>query len=190
MVKLTLDQPRVKKPRNRKKVTLIVICTLLIVLLVVGLVAWLNYSSIKKQIDILVFNSMDARAKGTATSEVYDAAKEKVFLGSYDDGQKLLDNALEIRSSKQDRARIYELKCMLAFNNYKFNDALKYALKAEEINPTYNTANLVALSYQNLGYNQLAIENYQKFLDRFTPQSDIDQTTIRDIKATIEELKQ
>lgn len=177
------------KPKSRnKKVVIIASSALLVAGLAVAL--WFSYPLIKRQIDTYSFNSLNDEDKGAQTNEVYLQADRKVAEGSYDEGQGILTKALDIRTSNKDKSVIYQLKSSVALNAEKYDQALEYALKAEELYPNDDTAIVLGGVYEDSGDRINAIKYYELFLSRFEPVSELDQSTIKRVQYTIKDLSQ
>jgi hypothetical protein len=80
--------------------------------------------------------------------------------------QQVLDSAIAASKSKVETGQLYEQKASLAYSNSDFTSALQFAQKADALNPTVNSANLIATSAQALGNNGLALQYYKLELQR------------------------
>lgn len=69
------------------------------------------------------------------------------------------------------RALLYIQQGSAAYDNKDFNAALEAFLRAEELDPSSQTAQLIGFTYQDLGNNPKAIEYYQLTIDRLDPEN-------------------
>lgn len=67
------------------------------------------------------------------------------------------------------RALLYIQKGSVAYDNKDFNAAMEAFLRAEELDPSSQTAQLIGFTYQELGNNPKAIEYYQLTIERLDP---------------------
>lgn len=188
MVKPDQAQSFAKKPKDRKKKA-IVIAGVLLLVAGIGVAGWFSYPLIKKQLDIFTFNSLGDESKSQRNGETYSSARRSALDGSYESGQKLLDDELSIRTSNKDIADIYDLKAMLAYNEKQYEKSLEYAMKVDQLVPTSDSAYMIAKVYEALGDRFNAVQYYEIFIDRFEPKNEIDETTLEDVNLTIEDLK-
>ncbi|MEI6053918.1 MAG: hypothetical protein WCQ49_00940 [Candidatus Saccharibacteria bacterium] len=93
------------------------------------------------------------------------------------DAQKVLDDAL-VKAGDNDsvvKAQIYASKANLAqsaIGGNDFESALKFALEAERLNPTDNSALVVASLEESSGNKVEAIKYYKIYLDRYLKETE------------------
>lgn len=123
---------------------------------------------------IPLFNSAktnDENNTGTTskyTPSTYDQASSIATSQGYAAGQKMLDDKLSATQSPAEQASIYTSKATIAMNDKKYDEALSFALKAEQIQPTKGTADLVAQVYELKNDKPNAIKYYKIVLGRFS----------------------
>ncbi len=107
--------------------------------------------------------------------------------GNGTDAQKLLDQALAKTSDKTKQAQLYLDKSSVAINVNQGQQALQYAQKAESLNPTRNSAQMIAETAENLGDKATALKYYKLELQRL--QADPKSAGPGDIQATQDKIK-
>ena len=105
----------------------------------------------------------------------YEKALSTAVSDSTEAGQAILDEALESADSKQERAMVYTQKSAVAIANPDspdFESALEFALRAEQEDPSYGTAIVIAelQDYDFQNYSE-AIKYYKLYLDRLTEEA-------------------
>ena len=124
-----------------------------------------------------------------STQDKYIEADTAAYRGGYDKGQKVLDDALNSKTSNIDRSYVYIQKSTLAFNNSQMADAIKFALKAEELYPSRQTADVLAQTYEQSGDKVLALKYYKLVVQRTTDQEkNLLPTDYQYYKSKVEEL--
>jgi hypothetical protein len=114
----------------------------------------------------------DARSTHISTeqvmspSEVHAKASSLFLTGHATAAQQLLDAQIAQAKSSVSEGQLYEQKASLAYSGTDFTEALQFAQRAEHLNPTVNSANLIATSAQALGNNALALQYYKLELQR------------------------
>lgn len=111
----------------------------------------------------------ETETKQTRPPTISEQADKINFEGDYDKAQAFLDENIAKSSDPKEQSKLYETKALFALKAEKYEDSLEFAQKAEEINATRNSAVLIARSAEGLANKELAIEYYQKVLDRTPP---------------------
>lgn len=120
--------------------------------------------------------TVDVTDSGALTAQTVDknqsVAHQALGLalnGQQTAAQQLLSAQIAQTNSMIQKGALYEQKANLANDAGNYTLGLQYARQAEDLNPTVNSANLIALSAQLLGNKALAIKYYELELQRLTP---------------------
>jgi len=92
-----------------------------------------------------------------------------------------ISNSTEIK----EKAELYILKSSTAFNIDKFDDARDYALKAEELDPSVTSADLLGDSLFRMGYKTEAIDYYKKAIARIDVKTELDAVDVSHLQSKI-----
>jgi hypothetical protein len=102
-------------------------------------------------------------------NKILDAEK-KANLGDYELGQATLDDVAKSQTSNIERSYVYIKQSVLASNNARYDDAIKYAKLAED---TYQSR-LSAINYARVAEKaknrSLALKYYKLVIERTTEQ--------------------
>ncbi len=155
-----------------KKKALIISLSIVMVLAAAGGVAW--YVMSQRSSSTSPDTSQDAKAK-----ERYDLYVKASGVTKADPAgaQAILDDALKQQTTPEDKAAIYGLKASVAAsyeNGYNYKDALTFALQAEDLSPSVDTAVTLGFYYRQLGDKPKAAQFYQKAIDRMGNYDDLD----------------
>lgn len=159
------DSPKDEKISHSKKRRLLT-ALLLMGIVALGAVAGLLINRSPKQQPTPRTESPPTTRQPTISEQ----ADKINFQGDYDKAQAFLDENIAKNTDPKEQSKLYQTKALFALNAKKYQDSLGFAQKAEEINATRNSAVLIARSAEALGNKKLAIEYYQKVLDR-TPET-------------------
>lgn len=161
---------------------------IVILVAIVGLVGFLGWWYFSKPQTAYSPVPKSPLEKYTSVTPV-QKADTLAFYGDYQGSQKLLDD--EIAKTKDDasKSKLYNAKCLIAFNHKHYDDSLTFAQAAEKLAPSRITALYIAKSSEALHNKKLALEYYKKVIER-TPQQmkDLDETINVDNEAKIKEL--
>lgn len=128
-------------------------------LLVIGAAAAIYYFVSKKE------EAAIAPSKVLSSEKVTDAY-EQAYQGDYAEAQRAIDESISKASDPDDKSGGYMTQAGLAMNAGKYEDAKKYALKAEQASPTDGTAALLGDIAMRLGDKSAAQKYYQQAIDR------------------------
>lgn len=134
-------------------------------------------------------SKLQSAAKAQAAHPKPTVATQATTLANtagYQSGLSYIDSEIAKTTDKKIQGSLYEDKSSLAINDNDYAAALEYAQTAESLNPTANTAQLIAQAAEVLGNKQLAIEYYQKEISRLP--ANLDDYTIPGIQARIKQL--
>jgi tetratricopeptide (TPR) repeat protein len=160
------EEPRSKKKfdikqkffgSKKKKIVFGLIVLLLLTIGVVSLLVYTNGRNKSEDVAVVIKPS----DKNVAAENAAYKSKDK-----YEDKLKSIDSTYSSSADKKDQAASNLYKSSVALNAQQYNDALKFAQAAEALEPTLNSAQLIATSAQKLNQKQLAIEYYKKAIDR------------------------
>ena len=107
-----------------------------------------------------------------------ERADRMAYYGNYDEAQWTLDEGIE--GSKNDptsQGNFYQEKTFIALNAGEYEQALEFAMQGEKLNPTVQSAALVAEAAEASGESFLAIEHYSLAADR-TPEEEKDPDSV------------
>lgn len=110
-----------------------------------------------------------ANTKGDADAALYILATKTAADKGEAAGQAVLDAQLAKTTDAKEQAIIYGNKASLALSTDGGGDqttALSYALKSDALNPTGDSAEVLASLFANSGDKKNAIIYYQKAIDR------------------------
>ena len=110
--------------------------------------------------------SPDALKTAQVSQDLYIAADEAATLGDYGKGQSILDDALNTKTTDTERSEVYGQKSILALDNSVYDEAMTFAKKSEELNPTLQTAHVLAQVAEKSGDKALALKYYQLTVER------------------------
>lgn len=129
---------------------------------------------------------------GDKIDRLYRQADTAQANGDYADVKGFFQEALAFAKTNEDKARVYRHFSSVALNQGAYDDALQYSQETEKLNPTQDTAMLVAQSAVGKGDKAMAIEYYQKAIDRISPAADdeLGQSTVKYYQQRIAELQQ
>jgi len=99
---------------------------------------------------------------------ISEQAAKLASSGDYNAGQKLLDGELAKKTDNEGQIDGYISKAILAVNNKKYDDALNFAQKAEDLAKSRVTSRLIAQIAEKSGNKKKAIEYYQLTLNRYS----------------------
>lgn len=151
--------------KNRK----FIILSIILFVSAIGLIGCLFYAQ-------MMTNSPNIKIPNGLTysspdnKDINDKVAQKVSEGGVDAGINYLNSKLNEANSPQSRAVIYLDLARLtgsASGGGNQQAALDYALKAEKTHSTYNSALMVAESYESLGSVKDAISYYKLYLYRY-----------------------
>ena len=110
--------------------------------------------------------------------------------GDYESGKATLSEKADNSSSPDDKSKAYMQLAQFAVNNNDNEMYLEYALKAEEESPTHLTARICGDASKSLGYNDQALEYYNKSLERIGNATDDERKNYArmEVNEKIEEL--
>lgn len=110
----------------------------------------------------------------TQSQKLYNEAVDAAIAAGPEAGQKILDDELASATDKKKKANLYSQKATLASSpqgGANTDQALEFAYAAEEENPDYTTAILIAEMEYYTGDKQISLKYYKLYLERLTPEA-------------------
>jgi tetratricopeptide (TPR) repeat protein len=124
-------------------------------------------------------NSTDnvSQEKGDKPAD-YNSLVVDINKENYQDALRQLDTLIEQAKNDKARAGIYVQKSALALNVEAYDDALRFAQKAEQLDPDPSVTAVVAKCAEAKGDKELAITYYRKAIAGLNPNTENGQGDI------------
>lgn len=148
-----------KKKVNKKKIIIVVAVGVLVVASAVG--GWYAWSQRSTKESASSDQSAPESKDGVAVE--WETANAET---DFDKGEVLLREKVEKSTTDVQRASAYAQLSQLALNNERYDVALEYAKKADELAPTRQTAFAVAAAADSVGQRDVAIQYYRIAIER------------------------
>jgi len=116
-------------------------------------------------------------------------ADELVQKGDYAGAQKLLDEERAKTTNVQDQIALYLSQASVALNAGNYVDAQTYAVAANKLSPTANTAALLGYIAAQAGDKTAAKTYYQKAINMLDKKANNYNTSLNDYQAKLGELQ-
>lgn len=184
---------------KRKKILLGIVAGVVVVLIAGGVVFWPSISTfvtnlfVREQADPTPGDPVVGNPVISQSQQLYNKAAEAATKDGPAAGQKVLDEELAKTEDKAKKATIYTQKSTLASSpagGSNMKTALEYAYDAEEENPSYATAIMIAEMEYYTGDKSKALTYYKLYLERLTEeQSDLNPGDKEAVEKRIQELE-
>lgn len=148
-----------KKPVNKKGIIITVVASLFVVVSGVG--AW--YMWFRDSGDSASETSQSAPEIVDEVAVDWEIANTET---DFDKGEASLTERLNSSTTDARRAEVYLQLFGLSINNGQYDKAHEYASKAEEIEPTRQTAYAIGAALDAAGQRDAAIQQYQVAIER------------------------
>lgn len=148
---------------NNKKFNWLQISIIIVTLTFILVAAFFFF---RPQPKLSTVNSQSALKAAQASQDLYIEADKAANLSDYGKGQSILDDALKIKTNDVDRSVVYGQKSTLASNNSHNYDAMTFAKKSEQLDPTLQTAYVLAQVAEQVGDKPLALKYYKLTVER------------------------
>lgn len=152
-----------RAPRTKRGqiITLIIVA----VLVFAGTSAGLYYMQSEKQTQTPEEQTVPARDPNRPLTP-YEEASSLAYSGKYDEAMEGLDKKIESADDDTEKYNLLLAKSDVARENEKYQQALQYAREADGLNPTRQSAILVAIAAEELSDTETALEFYKKVVER------------------------
>lgn len=171
-----------KSHKYHSKLKWLIIVALVIIISVGGVFAYYKFFSNKT-------NTLPSTNELSSTEK----ASQLATSGDYIAGQKILDEELSKQTDDVGKIDAYVNKAILATNNEKYDDAITFANKADNLSQNRMTSRLLAQIYAKMGDTAKALEYYQLTISRYSENdkiSDDEAQNYYDDMQKIQELSQ
>lgn len=172
------DEPSVASgtiAKSRKP--LLLLGAILVVCLLVG-IFFLYKASVQKKHPVI-----------PAHLSVNQQSEYLAYKGDYNGSQKLLAAQIAKTSNKTVKAGLYLQAATIAINAKKYTDAKKYALSAESLQPTSNTAGVLGDIEAQMGDKAAAKKYYQLAISRLNKTAPDYSFNAQDYQERLKELE-
>ena len=109
--------------------------------------------------------------------------------GDYEKAQQLLGTEVNNSTDLKEKGALLTEQAVEAYNAGKYDKALGYAQAAEKAAPTRSTSRMIAQSAEQLGNKSLAVEYYQKTIERVNPNSPTKDDDIAELQVAIKRVQ-
>lgn len=154
---------------KRKKIFFFVILPLIILAIAGGVYWYVSAHKTTTKKDTTASSSSSSSQTEAQSQAVYAKAVATAKTGGVAAGQAILDSSLKATTDTKTQASIYSQKASLATSSTSASDqqaALDYAEQADALSPSAETADQVAAIARSLNKNDVAVEYWNKAIDR------------------------
>lgn len=172
---------------STKRKKWLILASAVLVIAVVGVLVALNQ---KRNVTEPARN--DVANQGVHKQTATEKASAVAGAGDYAGGQKVLDETVSSTANDVAKASVYVEKAQLAMNNKKADDALTFAMKAEDLVHTRSTSRLLAEVYKIKNDKANVVKHYELTLSRYSESDKKDGAIMMQYgedKLTLEEWK-
>ena len=177
-----------EKPKLPRRVSMQLVGILVFVVIAAGVGLFVYRGAHKPKPENSGTQQKLTAATVSKNQSVEDQAMALSGAGNGPDAQKLLDQALAKATDKAARAKLYWYKSIVATNVGQNQQALEYAQKSESLDPTKNSAQLIAQAEEAAGNKAAALKYYKLELQRM--QADLKSAGPGDVQALQGKIKE
>jgi len=164
-----------------------------VIIIVVGLGAWFVVTRtglVSQYLNPKSSKAVDkaVQVKAEKASAAYNAAYTEFISGDEAAAQATLDKEMTDSSSSMDKAKVYLQKTSIAMNSGDYKNAYIFAKKADELNPTKASAQMMAMAAVQDENISEAITDYKLALSRIAGTSGMDELDKQELKDKIKDL--
>ena len=174
-----MDNKKAFGSRRHKLRTFLILLPIIIIVIAagVGIYIYVNHITSTNSADTNTKTTLSPRAKNIATT--YSTAQAVAKTDGIQAGQAVLDKELTTTTVPSEQAGIYGAKVALADSNGKgdLTEMISFALKADELGPTVDTAALLGEFYHRARDKDNAIRFFTFAIQRIGDVSKADRQT-------------
>jgi hypothetical protein len=138
----------------------------------------------------LIFGSGLFKTKTSSPTKHGSTVVVSALASYYSSNQSALDQKLESAKDNKGKAWLYIKKSSLALNTDYFNEAYEFAKKAEALDPTTSSAQMMADAAAKKGDKADAIAKYKVAISRITGTTGMNKLDIESLQNSIKKLEQ